>query len=109
MTASDTSFERRMAMVIDKLTAAGYTETFRGEQGGVRALTAGHLHAPQELMILSIERFEGASDPDDQVIVLAVASAVDGCRGTYTVPYGRSMSIVDSDLISRIPDKRMAH
>jgi hypothetical protein len=105
---SDMSSEQRMAAVIERLTKLGFADTFRGELGGVRAVRSGHLHSPEELTIESINRFEGASDPDDQVIVLAVASATDDCRGTYTVPYGKDMSIVDSDLISRIPDKRAA-
>ena len=99
--------EQRMAAVIERLTIAGYTDMFRGEKGGVRAVGSGHVHQPTELAIDAIERFEGASDPDDEVIILAITSAVDGCRGTYTVPYGRNMSVVDSDLISQIPDKRL--
>ena len=98
--------EQRMATVVERLTKAGYADTFRGEKGGVRAMACGHVHQPAELMIDAIERFEGASDPDDQVIVLAISSSVDGCRGTYTVPYGKNMSVIDSDLISQIPDKR---
>jgi hypothetical protein len=103
---SDDCFERRMAGVIDRLTNAGYTDTFRGEAGGLRAVRSGHVHAPEDLVVKSIDRFEGDSDPDDQVMVLAIGSLVDGCRGTYTVPYGASMSAVDGELIARIPDAR---
>jgi hypothetical protein len=105
---SDDCYERRMAGVIDRLTKTGYTETFQGEENGVRAVRSGHLHAPEELIVESIERFEGASDPDDQVIVLALSCKADACRGTYTVPYGKSMAPVDSKLIERIPDARNA-
>jgi hypothetical protein len=104
---SDT--ERRMAAVIERLTKAGYKDTFRGEKDGVRAVCSGHVHQPPELRIDAIERFEGASDPDDQVIVLAISSEVDDCRGTYTVPYGKNMPVIDSDLIAKMPDKRERH
>jgi hypothetical protein len=103
---SDNHYERRMAAVIERLTKAGYTESFKGEKGGVRAVCSGHLHAPEELVVESIERFEGASDPDEMVIILALSSQVDSCHGTYTVPFGRYMSKLDGDLIERIPDAR---
>lgn len=106
MVMSSGFFERRMAPVIDRLTNAGYTDTFRGESAGIRALQSGHLHRPEELLVESIDRFEGASDPEDQAIVLAVRCPVDGCRGTYTVPYGKLMPALDSELIARIPDGR---
>jgi hypothetical protein len=99
-------FERRLAGVIDRLTNAGYTDTFRGETAGIVGLRSGHVHRPEELVVESIDRFEGASDPGDEAIVLAVRCPVDGCRGTYTVPYGENMPAVDRELIARIPDAR---
>lgn len=100
------AFERRMAGVIDRLTKAGYTDTFRGESGGILGLRSGHLHPPEELVVESIDRFEGVSDPEDQAMVLALRCPVDGCRGTYTVPYGSNMPAIDGGLIARIPDAR---
>jgi hypothetical protein len=98
-----------MAPVIDGLTKAGYPDTFRGESGGLRAVRAGHIHRPEDLVVESMYRFEGDSDPDDAVLVLALGCPADGCRGTYTVPYGTSMSALDGDLVERIPDARGAH
>ena len=95
-----------MAGVIDRLTKAGYSDTFRGEAGGVHALKADHVHCPEELVIESIDRFEGISDPQDEAIVLAVRSRTDDCRGTYILPYGKSMPALDSELIARMPDAR---
>jgi hypothetical protein len=99
-------FERRMAGVIERLTKTGYTDTFRGETAGIRAISAGHVHRPEELVVDEIERFEGISDPADEAIVLALHSAVDECRGTYTAPYGKNMPPIDAELIARIPDAR---
>jgi hypothetical protein len=99
-------FERRMAQVVDRLTKAGYSDIFRGEAAGVRALHSGHVHPPEDLVIESIDRFEGVSDPADEAMVLAVRCPGDGCRGTYTVPYGKSMSSTDAGLVARIPDAR---
>jgi hypothetical protein len=99
-------FERRMAGVIDRLTRAGYSDTFRGEAGGVHALEADHVHRPEDLVIESIDRFEGISDPQDEAIVVALRSRTDGCRGTYTLPYGKNMPAIDGELLARIPDAR---
>ena len=99
-------YERRMAGVIDLLTREGYSDTFRGEAGGVHALRADHLHRPEELVIDSIERFEGISDPEDEAIILALHSRTDSCRGTYTLPYGKNMPELDGELLARIPDGR---
>ncbi len=95
-----------MAGVIDRLTRAGYSDTFQGDAGGVRALKADHVHRPEELEIDSIDRFEGISDPQDEAIVLALHSTTDGCRGTYTLPYGENMPTLDGELVRRIPDGR---
>lgn len=102
----DGFFEPRMAALVDRLTREGYSDTFRGESGGVRALRSGHVHAPEDLVVESIGRFEGISDPEDEAIVLAVRSSIDGCRGTYTVPYGKDMPSLDGEFIARIPDAR---
>lgn len=99
-------FERRMAGVVERLTKEGYTDTFRGEAAGVRAVSAGHVHPPEELVVDQIERFEGITDPAEEAIVLALHSSVDGCRGTYTAPYGKAMPSIDAELIRRIPDAR---
>jgi hypothetical protein len=102
----DGFFEPRLAAAIDRLTRAGYSDTFRGEAGGVRALGSGHVHAPEDLVVESIDRFEGTSDPGVEAIVHAVRSSIDGSRGTYTVPYGKDMPSLDGELIARIPDAR---
>jgi hypothetical protein len=95
-----------MAGVIDRLTKAGYLDTFRAEKGGVCALHAGHLHAPEDLVVESIDRFEGISDPSDEAMVMALRCSVDGCRGTYTVPYGKNMPAIDAEMVARLPDAR---
>jgi len=99
-------YERRMADVVDRLTRAGYTDSFQGESGGIRGAITGLLHQPEDLEIRGIERFEGISDPEDESIVLALVCKAHGCRGTYVAPYGKDMPSIDATLIRRIPDGR---
>src|SRR5690242_14307242 len=93
-------FEPGMSGVVDRLTSGGYEDTWKGEARGIRALQSGHVHTPDELLIESSDRFEGFSDPDDQAMVMAVRCPSDGCSGTYTVPYGKDMSVIDGDWIA---------
>jgi len=99
-------YERRMSDVVDLLTQAGFTETFRGEIGGIRGMKNGLLHRPDELEIVRIDRFEGISNPEDETMVLALSCKAHGCHGTYITPYGKDMPSVDATLIRRIPDGR---
>lgn len=99
-------FERRMADVVDRLTQAGYVETFRAEAGGLRGAKKNLLHRPDELEIDKIERFEGISNPEDETIVLALSCKTHGCKGTYVGPYGKDMPSVDASQIRKIPDAR---
>ncbi len=95
-----------MAGVVDRLTRAGYDEVFRAEAGGVRGLHREFLHAPQELVVEQVERFEGVSDPEDQAIVLALRCLPHGCRGTYIAPYGNDMPALDAAMIGSLQDAR---
>ncbi|HYE97253.1 MAG TPA: hypothetical protein VEJ18_00015 [Planctomycetota bacterium] len=99
-------FERNLADVVDRLTRAGYTDSFTGTPEGVKALRNGWVHKPQELQVDQVARFEGVTDPEEEALVLALSCAAHGCRGTYVVPYGKNMSSVDGELISKIPDAR---
>jgi hypothetical protein len=99
-------YERKMSDVVDRLTHAGYVDTFTGEAGGIRGTKTGHLHSPQDLEIEKIERFEGISNPEDETLVMALHCKVHGCLGTYVVPYGKDMPSADATLIRKIPDAR---
>ncbi len=99
-------FERRLSDVVDRLTRLGYSDTFRAEERGLRAVRSGRLHAPEELVVEASERFEGISDPEDMAIVLALRCLPHGCRGTYVTPYGTEMPALDGELMSRLADAR---
>jgi hypothetical protein len=83
--------------VVDRLTRAGYRDQFRAEAGKMRAVQAGCTHAPEDLRIDAIERFEGTTDPGDESIVFAVVCP-DGVRGTWTATYGPQMEPDDAEV-----------
>ncbi len=99
-------FTETLSQAVDRLTADGYTDDFRAEPGGLRAIVADVLYRPESLDIEEIVRFEGITDPADEAIVLALRSEKDGIKGTYAVAYGPGMGPLDAEMIRRLPDKR---
>ena len=100
------SVERSLTDVLDEVTLAGYTDSFRGEREHIWAIRSGYVHDPEELSIERIERFEGPTDPDEEAILLAIQCRPHGCRGTYILPYGKDMPSADAELVARIHDGR---
>ena len=50
-------------------------------------------------------RLEGASDPDDMVLVVAATCPSCGARGTIALGYGPEASEVDRDLVAALPNE----
>ena len=88
--------------VVNELSAAGYTDTFRAEAQGLRAVTAGCVHAPESLAVDKVVRFEGITNPDDEAIVFALHCRAHGAKGTYVTAYGPQMSPIDAEMARRL-------
>lgn len=97
-------FTETLSQAVDRLTAAGYTDDFRAEPGGLWAIAADILYRPESLAIDEVVRFEGITDPADEAIVFALHSEEDGVKGTYTVAYGPDMGALDAEMIHRLPN-----
>ena len=92
-----------LAHAVERLTKAGYRDDFRAERGGLRAVKAGRVYDPESLVVDEVVRFEGESDPDDQVVVFALRSESSGTRGTYVVTYGTNVGPIDGEMMRRLP------
>jgi hypothetical protein len=97
-------FTETLSQAVDRLTVAGYTDDFRAEPDGMRAVVAGTVYQPESLAVDEVVRFEGISDPADEAIVLALHCREDGIKGTYTVPFGPGMGALDAEMIHRLRD-----
>ncbi len=93
-----------LSQAVDRLTAHGYTDDFRAEPEGMRAVVAGVLYRPELLVVEEVGRFEGISDPADEAIVLAVHCREDGPKGTYTVAFGPGVGALDAEMMHRLRD-----
>ncbi len=91
-----------LSRAVDRLTAAGYTHELRAEAAGLRDVTTGRLHAPEELVVDETVRVEGLSDPGDEAIVLALRDQAGRLRGTYVAAFGSSASTADAAMLPRL-------
>ncbi len=97
-------FTETLSQAVDRLTAHGYSDQFRAEPDGMRAVVAGILYQPELLVVEEVARLEGISDPADEAIVLALHCREDGIKGTYTVPFGPGMSALEAEMMHRLRD-----
>ncbi len=93
-----------LSQAVDRLTALVYTDEFRAEPDGMRAIAAGILYRPESLVVEEVARFEGITDPADEAIVLALHCREDGLKGTYTVPFGPGIGALDAEMMRRLRD-----
>jgi hypothetical protein len=70
-----------------KMIADGFTEDFKAEDDGLRALRTDKIYQPAEVKVVNFFRFEGVSNPDDMSI-LYVIETNDGVKGTLVDAYG---------------------
>jgi len=99
-----------LTQATERLVEAGFAESFRAEQGGLRALDADRLYRPEDLVVEEIVRFEGESDPGDAAVLFALRAG-DGLRGTYSVACGTHMPPADAEVVPRLdvaPPQRRA-
>jgi hypothetical protein len=73
--------------IMRDLDRRGFTEHFRVDPRGLRALDGGETFAPDEVVIAERYRFEGVSDPGDMAILYAIETR-NGVRGTLTDAFG---------------------
>ncbi|CAI9430099.1 Phosphoribosylpyrophosphate synthetase [Candidatus Ornithobacterium hominis] len=84
------------------LRESGYAEEFDTKEGKVYALSSQKEYQPEELKIVADARFEGMSNPSDNM-VLYVIEAKDGVKGTMLDNMGGSESAQDPELLKKIP------
>ena len=94
--------ELSLSQTVDDLAAPGWEAEFSAIDGGLLLCgPCGHTISPAEVQIDTVNRFEGASDPDDEAAVFALTCHC-GCKGVYVVAYGPSMSSADADVVAQL-------
>jgi len=73
---------------IELLRSEGYTVDFELTDGSVCTGGAGALCSAGEVVVERLFRFEGPSDPGDEMIVFGLRDPGSGVRGTLASGYG---------------------
>ncbi|HXV37409.1 MAG TPA: hypothetical protein VEC18_09675 [Myxococcota bacterium] len=100
--------EGTLAAAIECFARRGYTGGFRAVDGGLRDVRSGRVYRPEQLQIDEVARFEGMSDPDEQVAAFALSDATGENRGVYVVAFGPSIDRLDADAVQRLRDARFS-
>ncbi len=88
----------------ERLRAAGFDLDFAATATGqLRCAACGIDHDPEAMAIHEIVRYEGASDPGDEAILLALVCTCGG-RGLYTAAFGPDIAPADVEVLHRLPN-----
>ena len=92
---------------IAALRARGYTTDLGVTGDGLlRSETCDHTHRPQDAVVESTARFEGASNPDDQAVVFGLRFGTCGVRGVMVAAYGPTATAAEASVMTGLPASR---
>lgn len=88
------------------LAQEGYTADFSSRASGLHCEVCGKAHTAEGARVEKVYRFEGASDPDDEAIVLGLRCPACGVKGVLVSGYGPSTDPDEVALILSLLDGR---
>jgi hypothetical protein len=80
--------DETLSDAVNELTAMGYGDDLRFDDGLLRCRQCGEAHDTHEVEVEHVRRFEGPSDPADEAIILALRCPRCGAGGLLVSPYG---------------------
>ena len=93
-----------LSIAVDALTKEGFTDDFKAEETCIRALYSKREYQPEDLKIVHTFRFEGMTDPQDQMELFAIV-ANDGIKGTLVMSYSAE-HFQNVELIKKIKEEK---
>lgn len=86
-----------------RLKADGYSLDFGATDEGVLLCSACHeSHDPAEMTIHEVVRYEGATNPADETILIALECEC-GAKGLYYAGFGTNATLADSRVLRSLP------
>ena len=96
---------RSLGEILAMYEADGFTEQFGARPGGRIVCFSCHFEGPaEEFALESLSRTEGASDPDDMLVVAALRCRKCRVKGTLVMSYGPEITEDDADVLRRLDD-----
>lgn len=98
--------EHTITEILQLLAARGYTSSFRIEDDTIPpGLYCGHCHhhlLARRVTVDETWRFEGATDPGDEAILLAFSCPRCGAPGTLLCAYGPDTGPAEAEVIAQL-------
>jgi hypothetical protein len=103
-----TGTELTITEVIAQLEARGFTGNFSvaTDEPAVVCGRCGYRLAPADAEVVELYRFEGASDPGEEAIVVALRCRPCGHQGTLVSSYGAGIDAVEAEALAQLGDAR---
>jgi hypothetical protein len=87
---------------VQQLQSQGYATDFELDAAGINCRACRHQHMPERLQVTHTYRFEGATNPSDEAIVLGVVCPDCGTKGVIVSAYGPSAEPELFELLMRL-------
>jgi len=97
MTTYDTS-----SAAINALVSQGYDHNFNLKDEELYCHVNDASLKPEEFQIDKVYRFEGDTNPDDEVVVYAISSVINNIKGVLVNAYGVYAESVSADLVEKL-------
>ncbi|HWB62650.1 MAG TPA: hypothetical protein VG603_03995 [Chitinophagales bacterium] len=94
------SYETITEAVAD-LKKRGYDRDFNLRETRIECTTSGKQLSPEEFEITEVYRFEGNTDPGDEMVLYAIESN-DGMKGTLVNAFGPYSNPVSDALVAKL-------
>ena len=93
--------DKTLVKAINRYQKAGFDKDFKFENGRLRCLQSKKIYAPEDMLILESQRFEGMSNPSD-MSALFVLKCKDGTKGLVTVAYGTYADVQVLEFLNKV-------
>ncbi len=105
--ASEPLEAKTVVGLLARYAADGYdTELMVTRDGRIRCLACQNESEPAATNLDSMQRIEGATDPDDMQMIAALTCASCGAKGAIVIAYGPNASPEDADVLMALEDRR---
>lgn len=95
-----------LAGALERLELRGFAHSLRARAGWLRVVGSGERHAPEALGIDEIVRFEGDTDPAEELVLFALRGPDGSPLGTYATMFGPATLPEDAEVIRRLGARR---
>ncbi len=95
-----------LSHAIERLNERGFRKSFHARADGLVAQGSERVHAPEDLLVEEVVRFEGISDPEDEAVLFALASRDGAVRGTFVSAFGIHADPLAAEMMRRLDEHR---